>query len=86
MSLSPHGSCQRRLEMRKLKYHVASTLDGFIAHEDHTIDGFIAEGEHVNDYLESLRCSRLDSLLVSLKKSSQCVRRGRVGWKERLHR
>jgi dihydrofolate reductase len=41
--------------MRKLKYHVASTLDGFIAHEDHTIDGFVAEGEHVSDYLSSLK-------------------------------
>jgi dihydrofolate reductase len=41
--------------MRKLKYHVASTLDGFIAHEDHTVDGFVAEGEHVTDYLESLK-------------------------------
>jgi dihydrofolate reductase len=41
--------------MRRLKYHVASTIDGFIAHEDHTIAGFIAEGEHVTDYLESLR-------------------------------
>ena len=41
--------------MRKLKYHVATTLDGFIAHQDHTIDGFVAEGEHVTDYLESLR-------------------------------
>jgi len=40
--------------MRKLKYHVASTLDGFIAHEDHSINGFVAEGEHVSDYLESL--------------------------------
>jgi dihydrofolate reductase len=41
--------------MRKLKYHVASTVDGFIAHVDHTIGGFSAEGEHVTDYLESLR-------------------------------
>jgi dihydrofolate reductase len=41
--------------MRKLKYHVASTLDGFIAHEDHTVGGFLAEGQHVSDYLESLR-------------------------------
>jgi dihydrofolate reductase len=41
--------------MRKLKYHVASTLDGFIAHEDHSVDGFVAEGDHVNDYLESLK-------------------------------
>jgi dihydrofolate reductase len=41
--------------MRKLKYHVASTLDGFIAHEDHTVDGFVAEGEHATDYLASLK-------------------------------
>jgi dihydrofolate reductase len=41
--------------MRKLIYHVASTLDGFIAHEDHTVEGFVYEGEHVTDYLESLR-------------------------------
>ena len=41
--------------MRQLKYHMASTLDGFIAHRDHTIDGFIGEGEHVTDYLQSLK-------------------------------
>jgi dihydrofolate reductase len=41
--------------MRKLIYHVASTVDGFIAHEDHTIDGFLAEGEHVTDYLAALK-------------------------------
>ncbi len=41
--------------MRKLKYHVAATIDGFIAHEDHSIDGFLPEGDHVTDYLESLK-------------------------------
>jgi dihydrofolate reductase len=41
--------------MRKLKYHVASTPDGFIARKDHTVDGFLAEGEHVTEYLESLK-------------------------------
>ena len=41
--------------MRKLRYHVAVTLDGFIAHKDHTVDGFVAEGEHVTHYLESLK-------------------------------
>ena len=40
--------------MRKLKYHVATTLDGFIAHQDHTVGGFVSEGEHVTDYLNSL--------------------------------
>lgn len=41
--------------MRKLKYHVATTLDGFIAHLDHTVGGFVEEGEHVTDYLDSLK-------------------------------
>ncbi|MCI0661501.1 MAG: dihydrofolate reductase family protein [Acidobacteria bacterium] len=41
--------------MRKLKYHVASSTDGFIARKDHTVEGFLAEGEHVTDYLASLK-------------------------------
>ncbi|OUL18849.1 deaminase [Nostoc sp. RF31YmG] len=41
--------------MRKLKYYVACTVDGFIAQKDHTIEGFIPEGDHVTDYLESLK-------------------------------
>jgi dihydrofolate reductase len=41
--------------MRQLTYHVACTVDGFIAHEDHTVEGFLSEGEHVTDYLESLK-------------------------------
>jgi dihydrofolate reductase len=48
---------------RKLKYHVACTVDGFIAHVDHTIDGFVAEGEHVTDYLASLK-SDYDTVLM----------------------
>ena len=40
--------------MRKLKYHVACTVDGFIAHQDGSYDGFLIEGEHVTDYLASL--------------------------------
>ncbi|HSE32114.1 MAG TPA: dihydrofolate reductase family protein [Pyrinomonadaceae bacterium] len=41
--------------MRKLKYLVASTADGFIAREDGSFDCFPAEGDHVDDYLESLK-------------------------------
>lgn len=40
--------------MRKLKYHVASTADGFIAREDGSFDCFPAEGDHIKDYLDSL--------------------------------
>lgn len=41
--------------MRKLKYHVATTADGFIARGDGSFDCFPMEGEHVSDYLESLQ-------------------------------
>lgn len=41
--------------MRKLVYHVAVSVDNFIARADHSIDGFIGEGEHVTDYLNQLK-------------------------------
>jgi dihydrofolate reductase len=41
--------------MRKLCYHVAATVDGFIATADHRFDFFAAQGEHVDDYLATLR-------------------------------
>jgi dihydrofolate reductase len=41
--------------MRKLIYHIATTLDGFIAHEDHTVEGFLNEGDHATDYLASIK-------------------------------
>lgn len=49
--------------MRKLKYHVAVTVDGFICHKDHTVDGFIGEGDHATDYLASLK-SDYDTVLM----------------------
>lgn len=41
--------------MRKLSYYVATTVDGFIAHEDSSVGGFLYDGEHVTDYLQSLK-------------------------------
>ena len=41
--------------MRKLIYHVSTTLDNFICHEDRSIGGFLTEGDHIPDYLESLK-------------------------------
>ena len=43
------------LTVRKLKYHIAITADGFIAREDGSFDCFPTDGEHVADYLESLK-------------------------------
>lgn len=41
--------------MRKIIYHVAATLDNFIAHSDGSFDGFLPEGEHVTDFLDSIK-------------------------------
>lgn len=41
--------------MKEIVYHVAISLDGFIAQSDGAAEGFLAEGPHVSDYLESLK-------------------------------
>ena len=41
--------------MRKISYHVATSLDRYIAHEDGSIGGFLPEGDHVTEYLTSLQ-------------------------------
>ncbi|NEO30730.1 MAG: dihydrofolate reductase [Symploca sp. SIO3C6] len=51
--------------MRKLKYYVACSVDGFIAHKDGSWDGFLFEGEPINDYLESLK--KFDVVLMGRK-------------------
>ena len=51
--------------MRKLKYYVASSLNGYIARTDHSFDYFVAEGEHVPDYFESLNA--FDVVLMGRK-------------------
>jgi dihydrofolate reductase len=41
--------------MRKLKYFVATSVDGFIAHQDGGFDGFLESGKPVEDFFESHR-------------------------------
>jgi len=41
--------------MPKLVYHVAITLDNFIAHTDGSVEGFLPEGDHIPAYLEHLK-------------------------------
>jgi dihydrofolate reductase len=52
--------------MRKLKYYVASTVDGFIGHEDGSVNGFLDQGQHVTDYLELLK-TQFDVVLMGRK-------------------
>ncbi|MGI9098289.1 MAG: dihydrofolate reductase family protein [Solirubrobacteraceae bacterium] len=48
--------------MRKLRYVVASTLDGFICREDGSFDDFPNEGDHVQAYLDLL--ASFDAVLM----------------------
>lgn len=41
--------------MRKIIYHIATTVDGFIAHENGSLEGLLMEGDHVPDFLESIK-------------------------------
>ncbi|MEJ3657410.1 dihydrofolate reductase family protein [Actinomycetes bacterium KLBMP 9759] len=40
--------------MRRVVYHVATSVDGFIARADGSFEGFLFEGEHLPDFLASL--------------------------------
>lgn len=41
--------------MQQLSYHVAVSVDGFIAQSDGGVAGFVMEGDHAQDYLAALR-------------------------------
>jgi dihydrofolate reductase len=41
--------------MRKLKYCVDCSVDGFIARENHAYDFLPGEGDHISDFIESIR-------------------------------
>lgn len=41
--------------MQPLIYHVAMTLDGYIARRDGSAEGFIMSGDHTDAYLEHLK-------------------------------
>jgi dihydrofolate reductase len=51
--------------MRRVQYYVATTLDGYIAHQDGTVDGFIGEGELLDDYLSYQK--QVDAVLMGRK-------------------
>ena len=51
--------------MRKLKYVVATTLDGFIAQEDGSFNDFLMEGDHVTDFQNALES--FDTVLMGRK-------------------
>ncbi|MFZ5628203.1 MAG: dihydrofolate reductase family protein [Spirochaetota bacterium] len=51
--------------MRRITYHVATTLDGYIAHSDHTTEGFSFEGPHVSEYLQHLQ--EYDTVIMGRK-------------------
>lgn len=48
--------------MRRVKYYLAASLDGFIAHKDGSYGGFLVEGEHVADFIESY--NQFDTVLM----------------------
>ena len=40
--------------MRPIIYHVATSIDGFIADQNATIEGFLMEGPHADDFMSDL--------------------------------
>lgn len=51
--------------MRKLVYHIATTLDGYVEGENGALDFFVWEGDHVTDFLEAMKT--YDTVLMGRK-------------------
>ena len=62
--------------MRTLKYYVAMTLDGFIAHRDGSFDGFVWDDELVADFFASYEW--FDVVLMGRKTYEVGLREGKT--------
>lgn len=62
--------------MRKLKYYVASSIDGFIARKDGSFNDFVFKGEVVNDYIESFKL--FDIVLMGRKTYEVGLKEGKT--------
>lgn len=62
--------------MRKLKYYVACSVDGFIARKDGSFNDFVFEGEVVNDYIESFKL--FDIVLMGRKTYEVGLKEGKT--------
>lgn len=51
--------------MRKIVYHIAISVDGFIADKSGAVDLFLAEGVHATDFFQSL--ARYDTVIMGKK-------------------
>ncbi|MEA5475373.1 dihydrofolate reductase family protein [Synechococcus sp. CCY9201] len=62
--------------MSELIYYVASTLDGFIAHEDGSFDGFAWDDEVVSDFLSDQK--QFDTVLMGRKTYEVGLKEGKT--------